>query len=110
MSPGSPFATGRNECPPRERVQAHGIARRRCDMGATNLAVARRNDDDDAIREIAQTDRQSAYSRIVSRYREPLFRHAVAILKDWDEAIDAVQDVFVKAMREQRLFDDDFQL
>ena len=35
---------------------------------------------------------------------------AAWILKDWQEAIDVAQDVFIRAMRERRFFDADFKM
>ena len=42
--------------------------------------------------------------------REPLYFHARYIVKDHQEAYDVVQEVFIKAMREQRLFNDEFKI
>ena len=66
--------------------------------------------DDDAIKIIAQQDRQRAADLVIRRYREPLFHHAAWILKDWEEAIDVTQEVFIKAMREPRFFDEGFKM
>jgi RNA polymerase sigma-70 factor, ECF subfamily len=71
---------------------------------AANTAGA----DDNALRRLARTDRSRAYELIVRRHREPLFHHAAYILRDWQEAIDVTQEVFIKAMREPRFFDADF--
>ncbi len=66
--------------------------------------------DDDAIKRIAQQDRHRAADLVIRRYREPLFHHAAWILKDWEEAIDVTQEVFIKAMREPRFFDEGFKM
>jgi len=66
--------------------------------------------DDDAIKEVARRDHRHASDLVVRKYRDPLFHHAAYILKDWDEAIDVTQEVFIKAMREQRFFDEDFKM
>ena len=66
--------------------------------------------DEDAIRGLARADRARAIDALVRTYREPLFHHASYILKDYEEAIDVVQDVFIKAMREPRLFDPAFRI
>jgi RNA polymerase sigma-70 factor (ECF subfamily) len=66
--------------------------------------------EDDAIKALAATDRRAAAEWVVRKYREPIFHHAAWILKDWQEAIDVSQDVFIRAMRERRFFDDDFKM
>ncbi|MEZ4236714.1 MAG: RNA polymerase sigma factor [Myxococcota bacterium] len=66
--------------------------------------------EDDEIKAIAKRDRRTAADWIVRKYRDPIFQHAAWILKDWEEAIDVAQDVFIKAMREKRFFDPDFKM
>lgn len=78
-----------------------------------SLRLVRSDDsvpDDDAIKAIAARDRRAAADALVRRYREPLFHHAAWILKDWEEAIDVAQEVFIKAMREPRFFEPDFKM
>lgn len=70
-------------------------------------ATASARADEDA-RRLAETDPTAAYARIIALHREPLLRRAATILSDWEEAIEIVQEVFIKAMREQRFFDADF--
>lgn len=66
--------------------------------------------DDDEIKRLAHTDRRTAADWLVRKYREPLFQHAAWILKDWVEAVDVTQEVFIKAMREPRFFDAEFKM
>lgn len=66
--------------------------------------------EDEQIKEIALTDRRAAADWLVRKYRNPIFQHAAWILKDWEEAIDVSQDVFIRAMREPRFFDEDFKM
>lgn len=66
--------------------------------------------DDERIKQLARHDRRAAADQVVRRYREPIFHHAAWILKDWEEAIDVTQEVFIKAMREPRFFDEDFKM
>ncbi len=66
--------------------------------------------DDDEIKALAAVDRRQAADALVRRYREGLFHHAAWILKDWQEAIDVTQDVFIKAMREPRFFTPEFKM
>ena len=47
---------------------------------------------------------------VIRKFREPLYFHARYIVKDHQEAYDVVQEVFIKAMREQRLFNDEFKI
>ena len=47
---------------------------------------------------------------IVRKYRDRLFHHACYVLKDYQEATDVTQEVFIKAMREKRFFQPDFKM
>jgi len=66
--------------------------------------------DDDEIKALAEVDRRRAADALVRRYRDGLFHHAAWILKDWQEAIDVTQEVFIKAMREPRFFTPEFKM
>jgi len=54
-------------------------------------------------------DRATDLDVLVRTWRLPLYAHALHILKDPDAAFDAVQEVFVRALREPRFFDPTFQ-
>ena len=62
------------------------------------------------IKSLAANNSRSAMEVVIQKYREPLYFHARYILKDHQEAYDLVQEVFIKAMRESRLFDEDFKI
>ncbi len=66
--------------------------------------------DDDAIKDLARSDRQAAAGLIARKYRDRLYQHACYILKDYQQALDVTQDVFIKAMREPRFFDEGFKM
>ena len=66
--------------------------------------------EDDVIKGIAREDRRAAADLVIRKYRESLFHHAAWILKDWQEAIDVTQEVFIRAMREPRFFDEPFKM
>lgn len=66
-------------------------------------------DDDAELIQLAETDRERAYDVVFRRHRDELFRHAAMMLRDWEEAIDVTQEVFIRAMRETRFFDADFR-
>lgn len=68
------------------------------------------NVDDTMIKRLATVDRGMAVDLVVRKYRDRLFNHAVYVLKDYQEAFDVTQEVFIKAMRERRFFDDDFKM
>ena len=51
-----------------------------------------------------------AVELVVEKYRGRLYYHALCIVKDPQEAYDAVQEVFIKALREKRFFDEEFQM
>ena len=65
---------------------------------------------DDQLKLAASKSRKVALELLIQKYREPLFRHAVYILKDQDDAYDVVQETFIRAIREQRIFDMDFRI
>ncbi|MEN0062519.1 MAG: RNA polymerase sigma factor [Myxococcota bacterium] len=66
--------------------------------------------DDAEIKALAEVDPTRAADALVRRYRDGLFHHAAWILKDWQEAIDVTQEVFIKAMREPRFFLPEFKM
>jgi len=66
--------------------------------------------DDREIKEIALTHKKWAVELVVEKYRGRLYYHALCIVKDPQEAYDAVQEVFIKALREQRFFEESFQM
>jgi RNA polymerase sigma-70 factor (ECF subfamily) len=75
---------------------------------ATTTTEART--DDFSIKQIARRDRRAAVDLIVQKYRDKLYYHALSIVKDPQEAYDAVQEVFIKAIREPRFFEEGFQM
>lgn len=74
----------------------------------TRKTASRR--DDAEIKAIASKNIQWAVELIVEKYRARLYYHALCIVKDPQEAYDAVQEVFIKALREERFFNEDFQM
>lgn len=75
-----------------------------------DTATTRALPDDDEIKRVARSDRRAAADLLVRRYRDALFHHAAWIVKDWEEAVDVAQEVFIKAMREPRFFEPDFKM
>ncbi len=68
------------------------------------------NPADEDLKMLAGTDRAAARDILFRKYRDRLQYHALSILHDGAEAGDVVQEVFIKAMREPRLFDADFKV
>jgi len=62
------------------------------------------------IKKLAATNSKAAMEAVIRKYREPLYFHARYIVKDHQEAYDVVQEVFIKAMRETRIFDEEFKI
>lgn len=62
------------------------------------------------IKKLAASNTKSAMEAVIRKYREPLYFHARYIVKDHQEAYDVVQEVFIKAMRETRIFDEEFKI
>ncbi len=65
---------------------------------------------DEHIKATAAWSRVQAVDLLVRKYGERLYVHAYCILKDAQEARDVVQEVFIKAMRESRFFEEDFKM
>jgi RNA polymerase sigma factor (sigma-70 family) len=86
---------------------------RRNDMSASLRLVCPENATswtEDDIKQLAESNPRSAMEMVIQKFRQPLYFHARYIVKDHQEAYDVVQEVFIKAMREQRLFDEDFKI
>lgn len=62
------------------------------------------------IKAVASTDERAALDMVIRKYRDRLFYHALGIVRDGQEAYDVVQEVFIRAMRERRFFNDDFRM
>jgi RNA polymerase sigma-70 factor (ECF subfamily) len=65
---------------------------------------------DEQIKLTAVKNRRVAVNLLIEKYRQPLLRHALYILRDQDDAYDIVQETFVRAIRETRLFEQDFRI
>ena len=65
---------------------------------------------DEEIKKLSEDNKRQAMELVVQKYRDRLFYHAVYIVKDWEEAYDAVQEVFIRAIREKRFFNEDFRI
>lgn len=66
--------------------------------------------EDAEIQRLGREDRKKALSAVVAKYRRPLYRHAYHMLRDGEEAYEIVQEVFLRAHKETRLFDADFHV
>ncbi len=64
---------------------------------------------DAQVKELAQTDLRAAMDMVIRKHRERLYYHALGIVKNSPEAYDLVQEVFIRAMREHRFFDEEFR-
>jgi len=79
-------------------------------MTHLKLVSAHHEHDEASIRATARTDRRLAAELVVRKFRDPMFHHAAYILKDYQEAIDVTQEVFIKALREPRFYDEEFKM
>jgi RNA polymerase sigma-70 factor (ECF subfamily) len=66
--------------------------------------------EDGDLKRLSQENRRMAVELVVRKYRSKLYYHALCIVRDPQEAYDAVQEVFIKAMREPRFFTPDFMM
>ena len=62
------------------------------------------------IKQLSKENSRMALEMVIYKYRDRLFYHAAGIVKDWQEAYDVVQEVFIRAMREPRFFTADFKM
>ena len=62
------------------------------------------------IKQIASRCHHGAIETTVFLYRDLLLRRATSILRDSADAHDIVQEVFIRACHEPRLFTDDFKI
>lgn len=62
------------------------------------------------LKALARFDRAEALDQLVRRYGEKLYLHAWYILHDAAEARDVAQEVFIRALREPRLFEPEFRI
>jgi len=74
------------------------------------MSNQRRKGSDPDLKLISRSDPRRAMDLVVQRYRDRLTWHALCIVKDRQEAADAVQEVFIKAMRERRLWNPEFEI
>jgi RNA polymerase sigma-70 factor (ECF subfamily) len=61
------------------------------------------------IKELARSDVRTAMDMVIRKTRDRLYYHALGILKDGQESYDLVQEVYIRAMREPRFWDDEFR-
>jgi RNA polymerase sigma-70 factor (ECF subfamily) len=66
--------------------------------------------EDDDIKRVAQRDMNRALEMVATKYGETIFRQARYLLKDPHRGRDVAQEVFIKAMREDRFFQPDFKM
>lgn len=66
--------------------------------------------DDEQIKQLALENRAYAFELVVHKYREKLFQHALYLLKDAQEAIDATQETLIRAYQEPAFFTPDFKI
>ncbi len=64
---------------------------------------------DDDLKRLAHRNRGAALDLLARRHERSLLAHANTIVHDGEEAADLVQETLVRALREPRLFDADFQ-
>lgn len=74
------------------------------------MSKPRRRGSDADLKAIAARSEQHAMDLVVQRYSQRLQWHALCIVKDRQEAADAVQDVFIKAMKERRFWQEEFEI
>ena len=62
------------------------------------------------IKQLAAENPRSAMELVIRKWRQQLLYHATYIVKDGQEAYDLVQEVFIRAMREKRFFQEGFKM
>ena len=79
-------------------------------MGRLNLIQQAESWEDSDIKAMAVDNRRLAVELTVRKFRDRLYYHALCILREPEAAYDAVQEVFIKAIREVRFFEPEFQM
>jgi RNA polymerase sigma-70 factor (ECF subfamily) len=64
---------------------------------------------EEELKALSHDDMALAIDMVVRKFRDRLFYHALYIVKSSEEAYDVVQEVFIRAMRETRFFDEEFK-
>lgn len=60
------------------------------------------------IKTLAKTDRDAAFDVMIRTYMKPLVVHAVGIVRNQQEAEDIAAETFMRAMSEERMFNEGF--
>ena len=66
--------------------------------------------DDREIALLGRRDPRRGLALLVAKYRRPLFRHAYHMLRNAEEAYEITQEVFLRAYKEKRLFNEGFHV
>jgi len=69
-----------------------------------------KNNPEIAMKRAARYDKQHALSLVADQYHAEMTRRARMIMRDEAEAHDIVQEVFIRAMNESRLFEPEFRI
>lgn len=75
-----------------------GVTKTSSNTGNRQHSTHKDLSDGEIIRLYLQTQRSDYFSVLYQRYATKVFGKCISILKDYDEAKDAVQDIFVKIM------------
>ena len=65
---------------------------------------------DDELKAYARVNRRLADDLLVRRYRRPLLKHAAYLLRNHEDAFDVTQEVLIRALHEERRYQDDFRI
>jgi RNA polymerase sigma-70 factor (ECF subfamily) len=87
----------------RDLLQRPGVAGR-LGRGSGSARAVRRLDDVSLLKRYEAGDHQ-AFEELFRRYRQPLYRFILRFLRDEDASRDALQDVFVKLLRDPGRFE-----
>ena len=69
------------------------------------MSLALEDCSDGELAALALSGRQSAYTALLGRYREPVFRVVRATIGDDDDAVDVTQEAFVSAFAALKTYD-----
>lgn len=97
---------------PKKKPAPHRKNKGKTEMENLNLIPHRGAEDweDADIKATAKDNPRLATDLVVRKYRGRLYYHALCILKEPEAAYDAVQEVFIKSIREKRFFEPEFQM
>lgn len=62
------------------------------------------------LKRLSNMNSSSAYELLVKSYKKRIFYHIYSMTRDYEASLDLTHEVFLRALKEKRLFDKDFKI